>query len=534
MAKFPIILTGSYQAKKGDGDALHSFDRRKSDGFGGYMLTGSPVPVKHASKVKLDQGKGINQVLRELIAEGIKPDVTNISIKVNSDYSVNWSATINESKDGKAYYGIASRGSAGGGADERAKGQLPAMQSGAPNFCHWTVILDLNVKSPIKIRQYFIKYTQCGKGEKPNTINVDNTPTQTGNVQVATNTNTNTQTEKPPQESETPPPEQPTTPAKEISIINSTEAETETVQPIKFLSLDGEFLFNVQKDDFFIGNESVGDLYIIGKGEIYSKLEDSQLDAEYAENTFAGKEEVDPEFDPVEAIKINLLPKVDSENSPENPGEAQPVQQGEDVKINGGDLKTIKATGKWDGTKVKRLISGSSWQTRAANYIAKVEAGSKATLKAGWDVNHYRMGFGNQKIIKGGKIYDVTGTGPMSTCTAEEAITTLVNEGVPTYSDIIAKAIGKKYWDKLTGNQKAALTSLGYNVGAYYIGGRAYGKRIKQAIIDGNMEKAANEILNGPQSADGKVLSGLVRRRKEEASLFLLPDNVSIYGDGTV
>ena len=227
------------------------------------------------------------------------------------------------------------------------------------------------------------------------------------------------------------------------------------------------------------------------------------MDGEYVENAFAGKEEVDPEFDPVEALIIKSLPKVNSEDSPENPNEIQPV--GEDVKTNGGDLKTIKATGKWDGNKVKRLISGSSWETKAANYIAKVEAGSVATLKAAWDVDHYRMGFGNQKIIKDGKIYEVTGTGPMSTCTAKEAITTLVDEGVPKYAEVIA-----------------------------YIGGRPYGKRIKQAIIDGKMEEAANEILNGPQKADGKVLSGLVKRRKEEASLFLLPDTASIYGDGTV
>jgi GH24 family phage-related lysozyme (muramidase) len=43
------------------------------------------------------------------------------------------------------------------------------------------------------------------------------------------------------------------------------------------------------------------------------------------------------------------------------------------------------------------------------------------------------------------------------------------------------------------------------------------------------MKKAAKEILNGPRMADGKVLSGLVTRRKEEAQLFLLPDNKSIY-----
>jgi hypothetical protein len=166
----PITISGSYQAPKGDGDALHSFDRRKSDFFGGYMLTGGPIPAKYSSKVKLNQGKGANQVMAELIKKGIKPDVTDINIQVNSDYTVKWSITIDKSKDGKAYAGIASRGSAGGGADSRALNQLPALKSDNPDCCNWDLVLDFNITKPIKIRQYFLKYTKCEKGEKNNDI----------------------------------------------------------------------------------------------------------------------------------------------------------------------------------------------------------------------------------------------------------------------------------------------------------------------------------------------------------------------------
>ena len=35
----PIVVKGGYSAPKGDADALHSFERRRSDGFGGKMLT---------------------------------------------------------------------------------------------------------------------------------------------------------------------------------------------------------------------------------------------------------------------------------------------------------------------------------------------------------------------------------------------------------------------------------------------------------------------------------------------------------------
>lgn len=168
----PITISGSYQAPRGDGDALHSFDRRKSDGFGGYMLRGGPIPQQFASRVILNQGKGINQVLKELIDQGISPDVTNIDIKVNDDYTVEWSATIDKSKDGKAYAGVMSRGSAGGGADSRAQGQLPDLKRNNPNFCNWTTVLDFSTNRPIRIRQHFLKYTICGPNETPNDIQV--------------------------------------------------------------------------------------------------------------------------------------------------------------------------------------------------------------------------------------------------------------------------------------------------------------------------------------------------------------------------
>ena len=163
LSKFPIKLTGSYKVPTSmlaKGDALHSFDRRRIDGFGGYMLTGGPIPSKWASYVKLDQGKGINQILKELITSGIKPDVSDIKIRVNPDYSVNWEATIDQSKDGQAYAGVASRGSAGANADKRALDQIPKMKSKRSNAYNWKEVLDLNITQPIKIRQYFLKYSE--------------------------------------------------------------------------------------------------------------------------------------------------------------------------------------------------------------------------------------------------------------------------------------------------------------------------------------------------------------------------------------
>ena len=53
-------------------DALHSFERRKSDGFGGGIST----------KIK--------NKLEEMYKKGINPDVTDLKIKVDSkNYKVN-------------------------------------------------------------------------------------------------------------------------------------------------------------------------------------------------------------------------------------------------------------------------------------------------------------------------------------------------------------------------------------------------------------------------------------------------------------
>lgn len=144
----PIIVRGSYSAKgqKNAGDALHSFEKRKSDGFGGRMST----------KIK--------EKLREVYKLGINPDVTNITINVDStNLVVNWSATIDESKDGKAYVGISTVGSAGGDADRRALQQIEKLKRWVKGAKDYTLVLDFTNPKGIYIRQYFYKYTVPGK-----------------------------------------------------------------------------------------------------------------------------------------------------------------------------------------------------------------------------------------------------------------------------------------------------------------------------------------------------------------------------------
>jgi len=140
-----VIVKGEYSVPANvpnRADALHSFESRKSDGFGGKMST------------------KIREALMKMYNEGINPEVTDLKVNVDSaNYKVTWEAKLEPSKDGKAYIGFVTRGSAGGGADARALSQIDKMkeQVGGEDY---KVVLDFKNPKGIYIRQYFYKYTK--------------------------------------------------------------------------------------------------------------------------------------------------------------------------------------------------------------------------------------------------------------------------------------------------------------------------------------------------------------------------------------
>lgn len=143
--KLPIIVSGSYSAKGQEhpADALHSFEKRKSDGFGGGMST------------------KINEKLKEVYNAGINPDIEDIQIEIDSkNLFVKWSAKIVKNKQSdKAYIGIQTFGSAGLDADRRAKDQKQQMMSRIDNLVDYDLAKDFVNRGGIYIRQYFYKYT---------------------------------------------------------------------------------------------------------------------------------------------------------------------------------------------------------------------------------------------------------------------------------------------------------------------------------------------------------------------------------------
>jgi hypothetical protein len=136
-------------------DALHSFNARRMDKFGGYL------------NVKINQG------LESIRKKGFNSDVKQLYIQVNpKTLTVHWVAVVGPSEDGKCYVRVDSRGSAGGGLPAVNK-QLPRMHNLYPTL-NSVKLLEFNenvikcydwngnrldsVCSFVNIRQHFFKY----------------------------------------------------------------------------------------------------------------------------------------------------------------------------------------------------------------------------------------------------------------------------------------------------------------------------------------------------------------------------------------
>jgi hypothetical protein len=140
-------------------DALHAFNRRRMDYFGGYL------------NVKVNAG------LERIRNKGFRSDIKKLYIQIDPlTLTVYWIAVVGPSEDGKCYACIDSRGSAGGGITAVNK-QISGMHSVYPAM-HPELLLDFNENviqcyegngtplasycTYVNIRQKFYKYaTDC-------------------------------------------------------------------------------------------------------------------------------------------------------------------------------------------------------------------------------------------------------------------------------------------------------------------------------------------------------------------------------------
>ncbi|WP_222101968.1 LysM peptidoglycan-binding domain-containing protein [Fluviicola chungangensis] len=123
-------------------DALHSFHRRRMDGFGGFL------------------NDKINAGLAEVRSQGFNSDLKKLYIQIDpSTLTVYWTAVVGPSLDGRCYMSVDSRGSAGGG--------LPAVQKQCPRMhrLHSNLV-------PVKLLEFNDNVLQCynWEGEKLDTV----------------------------------------------------------------------------------------------------------------------------------------------------------------------------------------------------------------------------------------------------------------------------------------------------------------------------------------------------------------------------
>jgi GH24 family phage-related lysozyme (muramidase) len=174
------------------------------------------------------------------------------------------------------------------------------------------------------------------------------------------------------------------------------------------------------------------------------------------------------------------------------------------------------SSGRTDVTIVNlgALDLSADWITLSSKFIGRHEGFSPKALN---DEGTPRLGFGSDKILDGGKIRNVKYG---DTTTTADALKVLQYEVSVSYKGRLvgsgATKISEADFNNLNNKQKAACLSFVYNCGSLR-------KGIAQAIRNRNYAEAATGLLNGPVkgSQSGKIYPGLVRRRKEESTLFL-------------
>jgi GH24 family phage-related lysozyme (muramidase) len=159
-------------------------------------------------------------------------------------------------------------------------------------------------------------------------------------------------------------------------------------------------------------------------------------------------------------------------------------------------------------------LSGT-WDERAKTFIKKFEG---FTTNSKWDANAWRGGYGSDQIVtsQGGNPTPVTQSTVWTEQTADYTLQYDVNN---RFKNSVINVLGQQNWDKLNDNRKAAIISYAYNTGA----GTLRTRGIVDAITNNNWDEASKSIFDGPITSSGKVLDGLIRRRKCESILFDKP-----------
>jgi lysozyme len=226
------------------------------------------------------------------------------------------------------------------------------------------------------------------------------------------------------------------------------------------------------------------------------------------------KEEPKPDPIPVatpEPVKEVPIKEEDDEEMPEREDLMQ-IQVDFETYIWNGQETTIKIE-PGTGKDVEALDYTQDWIGIAVQFITS-EEGFLKTPK--FDANRIRAGYGSDNFVtKEGVVLDVVKS---TVFTKEDADRTLKYNITSRFQKDIIKRIGRSIWDNLKDNQKAALVSFTYNAGIGAFGYNGLDDALKSKK---SSQTIASIIEKGPITSRGRVLQGLVKRRKKEAKLYL-------------
>jgi GH24 family phage-related lysozyme (muramidase) len=267
-------------------------------------------------------------------------------------------------------------------------------------------------------------------------------------------------------------------------------------------------------------------------------IEPSTRSTIVTEDDFVPKENAD-EQESVKTTKEESIPNGTTEEELDlnyfelSSGETVSVKESDDefgeIKFNSGKpfVSGFRAGGGGGGfssggggiinVDLGKLDLSADWITLAAKFIAKNEGFAKAAIN---DEGNPRLGFGSDKILDAstGTIRDVKYG---DTTTVESALKVLQYEVSVSYKARLVGSgnakISEADFEALNNKQRAACLSFVYNCGSF-----TNYPNIPAAIKVKDYAKAANGLLNGPTrgAKSGTLYPGLVRRRKEEATLF--------------
>lgn len=186
---------------------------------------------------------------------------------------------------------------------------------------------------------------------------------------------------------------------------------------------------------------------------------------------------------------------------------ALPPASGDGADIGEANLSNIDLTQGWIEIATQFISKNEGFKETPPGSGLSVAANDYGRPRLGYGTDRFFLPDGRIKTVEYGDSVDKPRALAMLKLDIAERF----------YKRVVGNGNNKipiERWNELRDTQRAALISLAYNAGSLY-------SIHYDAVMSKDDAKAAQAISSAPIKAGGNVLPGLVRRRKEEAQLYL-------------